>query len=266
MDATGHRIDRLDAEHFVAGAVDRNRLAACLQLPGPEAIDEATASFLSECEERREQLLSPWISAAVFRIGRIGERHMELEGGRSLEATRAYCRKLVKTQSDQLVIASFTLGGSIDRRVTGYLNSEHLFEAFVMKQWANVVVEQIRSWVTRTLCDWADSGGRSLIPYDGPGYNGWNLLILHELQALLVEAGASDLEDHVKVNSSGMITPANSMMIVYAASQKETLMSVDDSLAQCARCGMKDCSFRIAPPEPKEAAELATLADIADWK
>ena len=255
VDPDGSVIQELNARHFAFDSADPARLATYLQLPGPEEIDEVTASFIKEFEDQRDELLSPWVKALAFRIDRIQGNRIELENGRSLEATKAYCRQLLQTESDRLVLAAFTVGKSIDRRVSAYLGQDAVFEAYALNQWASVMTEQLRSWVTHSLCGWANTIERALIPYSGPGYNGWDLLGLRQALGLLGEGSDGCIE----LTDAGMMLPVNSMMIVYAASKKASELSLDESLAQCSRCGMKNCAFRVSPPERERAAGVVGL-------
>lgn len=247
-------IKELNAKRFAFQAADPARLAAYLHLPGPEEIDEVTASFIQQFEDERQTLVSPWVKASSFKIDRIQENRIELEGGGALEATKAYCRQLIQTESDRLVVTAFTVGKTVDQRVSKYLGEDAVLEAFVLKQWASVMTEQLRSWVTHTLCGWADAKARSLIPYNGPGYNGWDLMALKTLRALLDGEGSDRVSERIELTDAGMMIPVNSMMIVYATSEKSIVMRLDESLAQCSRCGMKHCSFRVSPPDSERTA------------
>ena len=251
----GSVIQELNARHFAFDSADPARLAAYLQLPGPEEIDEVTASFIKEFEDQRDELLSPWVKALAIRIDRIHGNRIELENGGSLEATKAYCRQLLQTESDHLVLAAFTVGKSVDHRVSAYLGQDAVFEAYALNQWASVMTEQLRSWVTHSLCGWANTIERALIPYSGPGYNGWDLLGLRQALGLLGDGG-------IELTDAGMMLPVNSMMIVYAATKKGAELSLNESLAQCSRCGMKNCAFRVSPPEPEQAADVVGLVGI----
>ena len=99
-------IEALDAGRYAFSSADPNRLAAYLQLPNPEEIDEVTASFIQEFEGQRGELLEPWAKAASFKIERVGDDSVEFDCGRSFQATRAYCRQLQRTESDHLVLAA----------------------------------------------------------------------------------------------------------------------------------------------------------------
>ncbi len=247
------------AGEFNFGPADRTRLARYLEFPGEQEIDPVTREEIERLDRRRDELLCFWKRAAALPIDRIDGRWIELEGGIRLQSARSYCRQLLAYEADWLIVSAFTVGGLIDATVRQHLDHRELFEAFVLNQWAAVMTEQARAWVTHTLCGWADRHGRSLLPYHGPGYNGWPLEDMASLLRLLARSGAGPSAAGVGATDSGLLRPLHSMLIVHGATPRRVLVPRAEDLAQCHRCAMRNCRYRIAPLDPTSDPEISSL-------
>lgn len=254
------RVAESHPEDFRFAPVDRTRLARYLDLPSEAEIDEVTDAEIRKLEQQRDEWLEFSSRAIALPIDRIEGKWIELEGGNRVEATAAYGRQLRKSAADWLIIAAFTVGGRVDAGVKSHLAADGLFEAFVLKQWAATMTEQARSRLTLSLCGWADHQGRSLLPYNGPGYNNWPLTGLDPLLQMLQRGGAPDAALPVRALDSGMLLPVNSMLIVYGATPRRVAVARRESLAQCHRCAMRNCRFRISPLDENSEPEIVGLA------
>lgn len=249
---------RLDANRYRFPPADMQRLARYLHLPGKEEIDDATAEVIEACEAERDSLIKLDVRTAALSISERGAAHVLLEGGRRMDSSAGFCRELSQTDADKVVVAAISLGSGIDARIRGYFEQEALLEAFVTSQWASVMIEQARSWMTHSLCGWADAHGRALMPYNGPGYNNWDLMGMCQLFDIL-EASSPDAMP-VAVNESGMLTPSKSMMLVYALAARASARSLESSLIQCSRCAMRGCAYRVTDMQSGVEVEISDMA------
>lgn len=221
--------------------VNRARLARYLELPSLAALDPVTDAEIRKLDERRHDLLSISQRAIELPIERIDGRWIQLlDQPLSIESTETYCRQLRDAGADSLIIAALTIGGRVDDAIKAHLAREQVYEAFVLKQWAATMTEQARVELTQRLA--ARSDDRHLLPYDGPGYNGWPLRSLH---ALLAIAYGHSAVRPIRASESGVLLPTNSMVIVYGVTSQRIAIHTHDRLAQCTRCSMRNCNYRM---------------------
>jgi hypothetical protein len=233
-------------EKFQFAPVNRPRLARYLELPSIAELDEITDAEIRMLDERRAELLLFWQCSTAFAIDCIAGRWIKLDCELApIEATAAYGQHLLKSGAGSLVIAAFTLGAKVDEMIKNHLNREEVYEAFVLKQWAAAMAEQARVRVTKSLDDWAKDHGCSLLPYDGPGYNGWPLAALNPLLEMLYGAGEPQVTQPIRATESGVLLPTNSMLIVFGVTPRRPAGVGNESLAQCHRCAMRNCRYRM---------------------
>jgi hypothetical protein len=215
------------------GPVNRARLARYLELPSVAQIDPVTDSEIRRLDARRNELLSPWQLAICAASGRI-------------DTSEAFGRRLIESDADAVIVAAFTISGRVDQIIKDHLACEEIYEAFVLKQWAATMTEQLRVEITRAARGWAGQRGRSLTPYDGPGYNGWPLESIGPLLEMLYKTAEFEGARPIRATEHGVLLPTNSMLIVFGlAPQHRDERHNDERLAQCHRCGMRNCRYRI---------------------
>jgi hypothetical protein len=233
------------AMHEVA-PVNRARLARYLDLPSTAQIDPVTEDEIRSLDARRDELLAPWQCAAPMPIHRVDGRWIELPG-RAIESTDVYGRQLIDSGANALIVAVLTIGEQLDAIIRRHLDREEVYEAFVLKQWAATMTEQARVELTRGLRAWAEERCLALLPFDGPGYNGWPLSALNPLLELLY-GDCAPTERPIRATESGVLLPTNSMLIVFGVTPRPTAARArgDELLAQCHRCAMRNCRYRVA--------------------
>lgn len=215
------------------GPVNRSRLARYLELPSIAQLDSVTDSEIRGLDERRCELLSPWHLAIVTASDRV-------------EASEDFDRRLIESDADAVITIAFTVGGRVDQLIKHHLQCDEIYEAFVLKQWAATMTEQLRVEITRAARDWARQRGRSLTLYDGPGYNGWPLESIGPLLEMLYGTAKFHGARPIRATEHGVLLPTNSMLIVFGLTrQQRDERRNDDRLAQCHRCRMRNCRYRI---------------------
>ena len=226
----------------------RPRLARYLELPSVAHIDPVTDEEVRKLDGRRDELLVIWQRAVAVPVNRVTGHSIELAAEfPPIESTDVYVRQLIEQEVDALVVAAFTIGGRVDEVIRRHLDREEVYEAFVLKQWAATMTEQARVALTRGLQSWARRRGRSLLPYDGPGYDGWPLTSLQPLLELIYGSGGDSRARPIRATDSGVLLPTNSMVIVYGVTTQRFVAARDDErLAQCHRCAMRNCRYRTA--------------------
>jgi hypothetical protein len=224
-------------------------LAHYLEVPTPALLDEITEAEVAKLDARRGELLSVWRRAVAVPVEQVEGSSVWLKGQTApIASTERFGRALSESGADAVVVAGFTLGGRVDRIVSRHLDAQEVYEAFVLKQWAATMAEQARVELTGALRGWADDRGHALMPYDGPGYNGWPLEALRPLLDVLYDAAGRESVRPIRATESGVLLPTNSMLIVCGltreAGAKRDRRDID-SLAQCHRCSMRNCRYRI---------------------
>jgi hypothetical protein len=257
-------LQTIELDDLSPAPAHRARLACYLELPSVQQIDPITDAEIRELDEQRHHLLSIWARAIDVPIDHITDSRIELRiaaptintrtsDKTAIDATAPFANQLIDARADSLVIAAFSLGGRVDQIIKAHLDREEIYEAFLLKQWSATMAEQARAELTRRLRARVRRQGRSLMPYDGPGYNGWPLASLAPLLGLIPNA-------QVRVTDSGVLLPTNSMVIVHGVSPiapTEPTPSLeiprgenprDEQLAQCHRCAMRNCRYRTMEP------------------
>jgi hypothetical protein len=219
------------------GPVNRARLARYLEVPSAGKIDPITDEEIRKLDARREELLSCWQCAVTLPVAAVAD-HSVVPG--------EFLRQLRYDGAEVLVVCAFTIGSRVDDEIKQHLDQQDVYEAFVLKQWAATMTEQARVAVTNRLRSWAESAGRSILPFSGPGYDGWPLTALRPLLEL-VYRGADVDERPIRATENGVLLPTNSMLIVHGVTSQAVRMSRQESLAQCHRCSMRHCRYRVAP-------------------
>jgi hypothetical protein len=229
--------------------VNRPRLARYLELPSVAQIDPVTDAEVRKLDDRRDELLSIWQRAVVAPVDRAVGTSIELAGEfPPIDSTDAYVRQLVEREVDALVVAAFTIGGRVDEFIKAHLSREEVYEAYVLKQWAATMTEQARVELTRDVQGWVERRGRSLLPYDGPGYDGWPLTALRPLLELVYRPSGDGRARPIRATDCGVLLPTNSMLLVFGVTPQCSVDARDDErLAQCHRCAMRNCRYRTAP-------------------
>lgn len=246
---TIHEIEPLDGELKLAAA-NRARLARYLEFPSAAEVDEITAAEIHMLDERRGELLRHWSRAILFPVDRIDGASIALRGAAApLECSSGFADLLQQSSANSVIISAFTLGEQVDQRVQEHLRRRELFEAFVLKQWASTMAEQARVALTQRLESWVRGLGCSLLPYDGPGYNGWPLEGLRIVLELVYGTNNIGVGRPIQVTDSGLLLPVNSMALVYGVMSGRAEASDRDRLAQCRRCDMPNCRYRIFESE-----------------
>ena len=239
---------QLHLEALKLGPVNRPRLARYLELPSVTQMDPVTDEEIQKLDERRDELLSPWLGAVVAPIERAYGRWIELKGDAPpVEATVEYVSRLNESGADVLVVAAFTIGGRVDELIRAHLDREDVYEAFVLKQWAATMTEQARVALAKGLRHWCEQREQSLLPHDGPGYNGWPLTSLWPLLDLLYGGLQPTDERPIRATESGVLLPTNSMVIVHGVTSRRVPGGrFEERLAQCHRCAMPNCRYRVS--------------------
>jgi hypothetical protein len=229
------------------GPVDRERLARHLEVPSAAELDDATRAEIDRLEQGRRERVDPIAAAVAFPVDAIDDARVLLVGGRRVECGRAFARQLRAGEADWLVLAIATLGPGLDAAVRARHLEGDPFGAFVLEQWGSTLVEQARARLALSLCPWADARSRALMPYGGPGYGGWPLRGMASVVALMPEAVRPVLE----VLDSGMVRPLKTIVVVHGVSPRRMPLSRPDQLAQCFRCGMPRCRYRVVDADPQ---------------
>jgi hypothetical protein len=56
----------------------------------------------------------------------------------------------------------------------------------------------------------------------------------------------SETDRPIRATESGVLLPTNSMLIVHGVTSQRVTISTHERLAQCSRCAMRNCTYRMA--------------------
>jgi hypothetical protein len=254
-----HDVEPIRLPPLDLAPANRARLARYLELPSATAMNDVTSDEVERLDERRRELMEIECRAAAVPVRAVDGGRIECGDDRPpIEATPQYAHRLAESGCDAIVIAAFTLGARIDDEITRHLDRDELFEAFVLKQWAATMAEQARVELTAAVRKWANGRRRKLLPYDGPGYNGWPLSGMLPLLELVYHSDAPAASPPIRVTEHGALLPTNSMLLVFGLARRGVVTAPrhDESLAQCQRCTMRNCRYRMADVPAAAAAAL----------
>jgi len=139
-------------------------------------------------------------------------------------------------------LAVCTIGTRLEERARRLIEEGDAARAMILDAIGSAAVEEVADRVNGELCDRHLAAGRQPGLRRSPGYGKWPVS-----EQPLIFAVLQPLETGVELNDSCVMTPGKSISFVMPLDGGE---HVRGPRGRCARCGMRDCEYRVAPGAP----------------
>jgi hypothetical protein len=235
-----------------------DELKRLLEVPAPAVLDESTLETIREVEA--------WCAENVrirHAVGRVEVESCEaqtlfLAEGRRLRTSKSFANRARNAKAESILIFALTLGEAVTERECFLWKEDRYDEACILHALGVAQIENVRGRFSDELCAWAAKHDKSVVACDAPGYRDWPLEELHTCSSLLERTSEAWESLGMRVNSSGMIQPAKSVIVVFALSRGA--FGLNHRLAEnpCTGCGFGDCRYRRRGAVKMQEAEFKT--------
>ena len=198
-------------------------------VPGPDV----RALFDAALAEGR-RLMAPRAVIRWAPVTRVTDDALEVEG-RTLTIPRI---GRLWGEVEHVAVALCTIGEALERRVAELWEARELPLASMLDSVGSGAVESLAEYVNDVLCQQA-LPALKVTNRVSPGYADWDVAEQPLLFALCPGEAAG-----IALNEACVMTPGKSISLLAGAGRAA---HVDHYFSQCARCWMRDCSYRRAP-------------------
>jgi hypothetical protein len=140
---------------------------------------------------------------------------------------------------DHVAVAVCTIGDALERRVAELWEVRELPLASMLDSVGSGAVESLAEYVNDVLCQQGLAAGLKVTNRISPGYGDWDVAEQERLFRLCAGTAAG-----ITLNAACVMTPGKSISLLAGAG---AAARTDHYFSQCARCWMRDCSYRRAP-------------------
>ena len=140
---------------------------------------------------------------------------------------------------EHVAVAVCTIGDALERRVAELWEVRELPLASMLDSVGSGAVESLAEYVNDVLCQQGLAAGLKVTNRISPGYGDWDVAEQERLFRLCAGTAAG-----VTLNAACVMTPGKSISLLAGAG---AAARTDHYFSQCARCWMRDCSYRRAP-------------------
>lgn len=140
---------------------------------------------------------------------------------------------------EHVAVAVCTIGDALERRVAELWEVRELPLASMLDSVGSGAVESLAEYVNDVLCQQGLAAGLKVTNRISPGYGDWDVAEQERLFRLCAGTAAG-----ITLNAACVMTPGKSISLVAGAG---AAARTDHYFSQCARCWMRDCSYRRAP-------------------
>ena len=140
---------------------------------------------------------------------------------------------------EEITAGVCTIGDALERHATELWDARELPLSMMLDSVGSGAVESLAEYVNDLLCQEGLARGVKVTNRVSPGYGGWDVAE----QRVLWRLCPGDRVD-ATINDACFMTPTKTITILVGAG---VTARVDDYFSQCARCWMRDCSYRRVP-------------------
>jgi len=137
-------------------------------------------------------------------------------------------------------LAVCTIGTRLEERTRWLIDQGESARAMILDAIGSAAVEEVADRVNGELCDRYVTEGQHPGLRSSPGYGRWSVSEQPLIFDLLQPA-----ETGVELNASHVMSPTKSISFALPLQGGEL---VRGPRGRCARCGMKNCEYRVSPP------------------
>lgn len=226
----------------LASEVAAAEYARLLGLPRARPLEGDLAERARDARAWYAEKGRPWIAARSMAIARLDEDAVALEGG-TVFTSRSLAQRLRAGAAHRLVALAVTAGERVDEESRRLWDDGRPDEAYFLDRFGAAVAEHLVPWASVWFCRDSERDGETVLAHLSPGCADWSLA---EQQGLMsaVSGGTDDTPGPLRMLSSGMLTPKNSLLAVRGLTRHAVPASPADA---CRACDLTPCGFRRAP-------------------
>ena len=219
--------------------------ARLLGYPGQRIPQNRIGRRAAECRAWYEEHGRPLAVVRALRIDRIEEPGTSLSNGETFNS-HLLAQRLRQADSAVIVVAAVSAGSAVDERSGALWLEGRLDEGYCLDRFGAAVAEQLATWTARSIRAGARDDGLAALPGYSPGYDGWDLADQVTVARCLLPDGAYPPPAPFAVLSSGMISPTNSLLTVFALTPNARLADSMRRRHRCSWCALARCDLRRA--------------------
>ena len=176
---------------------------------------------------------------------RVVERHARRGGGAEAEELRLLghvpfpVARADPIRHLHVAACVVTIGEALEQRVAALWASRELPLASMLDSVGSGAVESLAEYVNDVLCAQGLTAGLAVTNRISPGYADWDVTEQHALFRLCPGDAVG-----VVLNAACFMRPGKSISLLVGAGVRAR---VDHYFSQCARCWMRDCTYRRTP-------------------
>ena len=224
----------------VATEVTAPQYARLLELPRNRPLDQPLVERAQAARSWYASHGRPWVAARRDAIARLDASSIAVESG-SVFHSGVLSERLRAGEAHGLMALAVSAGPEADAEAQRLWAEDRPDEAYFLDRFAAAVAEQLVCWASVWFCRRAEAGGETVLAHLSPGCGDWDLKDQAKLMRLI--AAGSDAVGPVRMLSSGMLRPKNSLLAVRGLTRRAVLASPADA---CRSCDLSPCRFRRA--------------------
>jgi hypothetical protein len=182
----------------------------------------------------------PWVAARRMEIARLDGHEVALESGHVFES-RTLALRLREGAAHGLAALAVTAGGRVDEESRRLWEEDRPDEAYFLDRFAACVAERLVPWASVWICREAEGRSETVLAHLSPGCSDWSLTQQNVLMSAV--SGGAEGVGPLRMLSSGMLTPKNSLLAARGLTQRAVAPSPADA---CRSCDLTPCGFRRA--------------------
>jgi hypothetical protein len=226
----------------LAAEIDTAEYARLLGLPRGRPLSGDLAERARAARAWYAERGEPWVAARRTGIARLDRDEVALDNGHVF-ASRTLADRLREGAAHGLVALAVTAGGRVDEESRRLWEQERPDEAYFLDRFGACVAERLVSWAAVWICRDAESRSETVLAHLSPGCADWSLTQQEALMSV-VSDGTEGVVGPLRMLSSGMLTPKNSLLAVRGLTPHAVAPSPADA---CRSCDLTPCGFRRAP-------------------
>jgi hypothetical protein len=226
----------------LAAEVAAAEYARLLGLPRSRPLEGDLAERARDARAWYAENGQPWVAARRLAIARLDENAVDA-GGCAVFTSRSLARGLRDGAAHGLVALAVTAGQRVDEESRRLWDAGRPDEAYFLDRFGAAVAEHLVPWASVWICRESERGGETVLAHLSPGCADWSLEEQRSLMSA-VSGGSDERAGPLRMLSSGMLTPKNSVLALRGLTRHFVAASPADA---CRACDLAPCSFRRAP-------------------
>lgn len=225
-------------------AVQEEEYKRLLGLPANYVLNGRTHELAEWARQWFAENGKPWIYVREIPSVDVTGRHLRI--GPADFSSPKLRDQLKGANASGAALVAVSAGRECEDHARQLWNEDKPDEYFFLEIFGSAVVEHLITRAAFGLCEWADHGGKAVLPHYSPGYPGWDIRDQEALLGAILTGAGQPLPGPLAVLDTGMLTPKKSLLAVFGISpHPETVRRVTE-LIPCESCSLAGCDYRRA--------------------